>query len=114
MFCTLSRFALIKKCAFRASSHIGWWLLKSPSHSTCARPLLDSPAQPLHALYCATIHTLSRLVLSLYMLITKIGPICDWICTAVMSDEPNSTCTHESASILLFMSSTNLVFWGAV
>src|SRR5882724_9609314 len=86
--CTLLRFSLVKRYMFWASSHIRWWLLKSPSHSTCDGPLLDFPAQPLHPMYCTTMCKLSELVLSLYMLITTTSPIFNQICMDVVSDGP--------------------------
>lgn len=111
--CVRSRFSFVKRCAFRGSSHKGWWRLKSPIHMVCSGPVVCRclSRSRMNADRC-----ISALLLfpSLYTLITRNVPNCPFISTAVMSGCSKSICFHASVKILVLMRMTDLVLSGCV
>src|SRR5882724_5331035 len=101
----------MNNCEFLSSSHIRWWVLKSPSQMRWVSHL-GFWSQPLCCKYCMTFHTPSEFLASLYMFISITGPegVCIWI--AVTSEEVRLICDHLLVSILLFMIIMDLVLLG--
>ena len=101
----------MNNCEFLSSSHIGWWVLKSPSQMRWVS-CLGFQSQDLCCKYCVTFCTPSEFLVSLYMFISITGPegVSIWI--AVTSEEARSISDHLLVSILLFMSIMDLVLLG--
>ena len=107
------RFSLVKRCAFRGSSHNGWWWLKSPIHMMCNGPVACCCLSQscMNVDMCVSTLLLS---LSLYTLIMPNMPNWPFTSTAVMSRWLKSICFHVSIRILVLMRMTDLVLSGCV
>src|SRR5882724_3224644 len=109
--CALSRLACVNRCKLLSSSHIGWWVLKSPIH-TMWWGSLELLAQAIFLMYRMTFLAPSGFFPSLYIFISRTCPNGVCTCTAVTSDEAMSICAQLLVGILLFMSSNDRVLSG--
>jgi hypothetical protein len=92
-----SRFHCVNRCAFLASSHSGWWRLKSPIHIVCRGPIVRTCVSRSRMKLDKCVSAW-LLLPSLYMLMILSVP--KWPCSsiAVMSGCWICICFHESVS----------------
>ena len=109
--CIKSRFSRVKRCAFQASSHIGWWQLKSPSLMVCSGFTVCCCLSwsRMNADTCVSALLLSP---SLYMLMICNVPNCPCISIAVMSGCSNLICFQASVRRLALTRIMDLVLSG--